>query len=130
MHNMLTRKERTEIFNDNINIVWKKYYLKFIKDNIDEDWDWGCISENLNITIESILENPDKPWDWLFISLNENITIAFIQNNPNYDWEYSSLSCCTFAKEKEEFRNKQYRRYMASYKIQQWWKERTMSPII
>lgn len=40
---MLTRVERTSRFNDNINIVWKKYYLKFIKYNINEDWDWGNI---------------------------------------------------------------------------------------
>ena len=75
-----------------------------IKDNIDLPWNWAWISRNTNITIDFIMDNLDKPFNWIKISENE------------------------FDKEKELFFKETYRKYLAAYKIQQWWKRITMSP--
>ena len=42
------------------------------------------------------------------------------------DWR--RLSYNNFEKEKELFINNKIRKYIAAYKIQQWWKELTLSP--
>ena len=69
-----------------INKEWCKYYLKFIEDNPDKDWNWYYISCNPNITWEIIRDNPDKPWDWYSISMNPNITWEIIRDNPDKRW--------------------------------------------
>ena len=73
-------------------------------------------------------DNPKKPWNWKGISNNPNITWKIIQDTPDKPWDWSCFSYNPFQKEKELFINNQIRKYMAAYKIQQWWKERTMSP--
>ena len=54
--------------------------------------------------MEMIEKYPDKPWNWGYISMNE------------------------FQKDKELFIEEAYNKYIAAYKIQQWWKHITMSP--
>ena len=54
--------------------------------------------------MDIIRENPDKPWDWKGLSYNE------------------------FKKGKELFIEEAYKKHLASYKIQNWWKHITMSP--
>jgi hypothetical protein len=51
-----------------------------------------------------------------------------IRENPDKPWNWSGVSCNEFQKDKEIFIEEAYREYMAAYKIQQWWYERTMSP--
>ena len=41
---------------------------------------------------------------------------------------HTLLSIKTFQKDKELFIEEEYRKYLASYRIQQWWKHITMSP--
>ena len=98
------RKERIKHIRNTINKEWSNHYFKFILDNPDKDWNWGYISYNPNITMDIIREHPDKSWDWDWISMNK------------------------FTKEKEQFVNRKYREYMASYKIQQWCLSILMSP--
>jgi hypothetical protein len=54
-------------------------FLKFIKDNIDKNWNWYSISRHPNISMEIIKNNPQLVWDWHGISQNPNITIEFIK---------------------------------------------------
>ena len=87
-----------------INKEWSSHYFKFISDNPDKPWNWYRLSSNPNITMEIIRDNPVNPWNWNIIS-----------SNP-------------FTKEKEQFINRKYREYMASYKIQQWCLSIILSP--
>ena len=50
------------------------------------------------------VENPDKPWDWYWIQFN------------------------TYAKSKWYFISQEYRRYLAAYRIQQWWHRIRLDP--
>lgn len=57
--------------------------IDFIKDNIDEEWDWYKISKNPGIKMEDIQNNLKLPWVWSQISRNPNLRIDFIKNNTN-----------------------------------------------
>ena len=78
------------------------------------------ISKNENITLDFIKNiNIDK-WDWTHISSSPNITIGDIENNPYYPWVWYFISKNTFLKEKNEFYLKHYKRYFATFRLQQY----------
>lgn len=59
----------------------------------DNDWDWGELSSNPNITLEFIKENLDViPWDWKELSSNQNITPAFIKQHINKPWNWNRIA--------------------------------------
>ena len=78
--------------------------------------------------MDIIRKNPDKPFNWAWISLNPNITIDFIINNLDKPFDWGNISTNKFEKDKELFIEEEYRKYLAAYKIQNWWKHITMSP--
>ena len=107
----------------NPNMTWE-----IIRENPDKPWNWDYISGNPNITWNTIRENPDKPWSWKWISSNPNITFDIIRENPDKPWVWEWISYNEFQKEKELFIEKEFREYIAAYKIQNWWIHITMSP--
>ena len=149
---MYTRKKRTKQYRNDINDAWYKKYFKFIQDNPEKPWDWYGISENPNITMKIVLDNPDKPWNWDWISCNPNITWDIIKDNPKEYWNWYYISCNPnitwdiirdnpdkpwdwvyisknkLQKEKDLFFEEQRKRYLAAYKIQQFWYKHTLSP--
>ena len=62
---------------------------KFIKKNIDKNWDWKRISGYNNITIEMIQEI-DK-WDWAFFSSNVNLTTEIFEKFPDKPWDLNGI---------------------------------------
>ena len=94
--------------------------MKDIKENPDKPWDWS-ISSNPNITMKDILENQDKAWNWYWISGNPNITMQDIKENPAMPWVWEAISENTFTRDKQDSRIQEYRRHLASYRIQQHW---------
>ena len=60
--------------------------MKLIEKYPGKEWEWECISSNINLTIEMIEKYPDKPWDWNSISENPNITIEIIEKYPDKEW--------------------------------------------
>ena len=124
----MSRTKRTKEFRNLLKKRWTQKYWSFIQENKDKPWDWNYISYNPNITMDIIINNPDKPWGWYSISRNPNITWDIIRDNPDKPWNWESLSCNKFTKEQEEFINRKYREYMASYKIQQWCLSIIISP--
>ena len=87
-----TRKYRTKQFRDQVDREWKEYFWKFIKDNSDKPWNWGCLSMNPNITFDIVLAHPDKPWNWIFLSVNPNITFDIVLSYPDKPWYWGFLS--------------------------------------
>ena len=121
---------------DNPQINWDWYEItkhknidwNIINNNPNYPWVIVAVSLNPNITLDIIINNPDNQWNWYCISSNPNITMDIIIDNPDKPWDWNFISMNPFTKEKEQFINRRYREYMAAYKIQQWWKERTLSP--
>ena len=95
--------------------------MKDIMENQDKPWKWDYILMNPNITMNYIKENLDKPLDWDGISLNPNITMKDILENPDKPWDWDGISKNSFTRDKQEFQLQQYRRHLASYRIQQHW---------
>ena len=62
------------------------------------------------------------------ISKNPNITFDNIKDNLDLPWIWKNICKNKFKKEKELFFEKEYKKYLAVYKIQNWWKHITMSP--
>ena len=76
---------------------WEVHYWNFLMKYENKiNWNWKCISQNPNITMEMIEKYIDKPWSWVGISQNK------------------------FTKEKELFYKKYYRIYMATFRLQQY----------
>ena len=100
--------------------------MEFVEKYSDKPWNWGCIAYNPNITMDIVEKYPDKPWDWFWISNNPNITMDIIETNLNKPWSWYNISCNPFNYEKELFIEKRMRKYLAAYKIQQYyWKALT-----
>jgi len=94
--------------------------IEMIEKYPDKPWDWDGISSNPNITMEILEKYPDKPWDWDGISYNPNITMEFIEKYPDKPWDWDGIAENKFTKEKELFRYKYYRIYLATFKLQQY----------
>ena len=90
-----TIKGRLNNFDKYIQSKWGEHYWNFLM-KYEDKIDWDSISYNPNITMEMIENNPDKPRDWDYISYNK------------------------FTKEKELFYLKQYRIYLATFRLQQY----------
>ena len=125
---MSSIQKRTKKVRDTIQREWQKRWWQFILDNQDKSWDWSMISSNPNLTMKDITERPDKDWNWDCISRNKNITMEFIINNPDKPWNWETISKNKFEKDKELFIEEAYKKHLAAYKIQNWWKHITMSP--
>jgi len=98
---VFSRKKRTSLFRQRVEKEWSEYFWEFVLKYSDK-LDWMSISSNPNITMDIIEKYPDKPWDWHGIS----------RNPFNY--------------EKELFIEKRMKKYLAAYKIQQYyWKALT-----
>ena len=102
--------------------------MEIIDNNPDKPLDWNYISCNPNITMEFIDKYPNKPWNWNFISYNPNITMEFINKYPNKPWNWGYISYNKFIKNKNEFILREYKKHLASFKIQQWYHNIRMNP--
>ena len=58
----------------------------------------------------------------------ESSVILTLNENIDEEWDWDRVVETEFKKDKELFIEEEYRKYMAAYKIQQWWKGITMSP--
>ena len=85
-------------------------------------------TNNNNITIEIIEQYPDKRWNWDSISCNPNITMEFINKYPDKPWDWYNISYNKFTKDKNEFILHEYKKHLASFKIQQWYHYIRMNP--
>ena len=100
---MLSRKERVKQVRAQLEKEWHDKWWSFMMEN-EVKLEWGSLSRNPNITMKDIKENPDKPWNWYYIS-----------SNP-FTWN------------KREYLIQQYRRHLASYRIQQHWQRIRSDP--
>ncbi len=96
--------------------------IKFIEKYINQDWNWGGISNNPHITLEFVEKNMDKcwniygyngllsnpiitpefmhkngenlhfEWDWSLFSSNPSVTPEFIEKHPHECWNWRLLS--------------------------------------
>ena len=148
---VIPRKKRTSLFRQQVEKEWSEYYRRFVlkysdklnweliscNPNIsmdiiekypDNPWDWNSISYNPNITMDIIEKYPDKPWNWNAISCNPNITMSFIEKNLDKRWNWYWISRNPFNYEKELFIEKRMRKYLAAYKIQQYYWKSVCNP--
>ena len=100
---VIPRKKRTSLFRQQVEKEWREYLWKFVLKYSDKI-DWREISRSPNITMDFIEKYPDKDWDWCEISRNK------------------------FLKEKKLFTEKQMRKYLAAYRIQQYWDKALTNP--
>ena len=102
--------------------------LKWLIRFPDKKWYWGqsSISNNPNVILEWVERFPDKDWYWSYdgLSSNPNLKLEWIEKYPDKLWEWNSikLSYNTIFEEKAI-------KYMAAYRIQQWWYKITLSPV-
>lgn len=65
--------------------------MEFIKNNLNEEWNWDAISQHPNITWENVVNNPTLSWSWYNLPKNPNITFEIVRNNQDKDWHYADL---------------------------------------
>jgi hypothetical protein len=106
----------------NFDIDWVSRENKFLN-----NWVWGDVSRTKNFKYHWIDMYPDADWDWDYLSTRSNFDVGMIKKYEN-KWNYNTIRKLNFQSFAEDFLEKQQREYMAAYKIQQWWKEITISP--
>ena len=124
---VIPRKKRTSLFRQMLEKEWSEYFWKFVLKYSDKI-DWREISCNPNITMSFIEKYPDKEWDWYWISENPNITMDIIEKCSDKPWNWYWISYNPFNYEKELFTEKQMRKYLAAYRIQQYWDKAITNP--
>lgn len=136
-------------WNYNFNITWVDKFP-------NKPWDWDTIVKRPNISVEWIKKYPNKNWDWEKIINSYMFDLSWLDWFPK-EWtkqralkiieekrmaelkngfskkKYVQHERIIFKKtksqlEKDKFEENKLREYMAAYKIQQWWREITMSP--
>ncbi len=101
-----------------------------ISSNPELPWVWEEISSRPDVTLDFINDNIEKPWDWKTLSNNHNhnLTLDFVVKNIDKPWDWYKISGVRFKTEKQAHRISEYRRYLAAYRIQQWWYRIRMDP--
>ena len=123
--------------------------IEFVRHQIDKPWDWNLISANANITMEAIRSNPDLPWVWNCVSYNPSLDFETILREPSaapmfvavpednvhvspYPVHLPRLPHTeldyVFGGEKSNFMKTMTQRYMAAYRIQQYWHRAVTNP--
>ena len=59
--------------------------MEYVKNHLNENWDWTELTKNSAITANDIIENPTLPWDVSNIIENPNITINDLHQMYNMD---------------------------------------------
>ena len=81
-----TRQYRTKKFREQVKDEWKEQFKNFLDNNLEQPWDWVCLSMNPNITFDIVLAHPEQPWNWRFLSRNPNITFDIVLAHPDKPW--------------------------------------------
>ena len=66
--------------------------MKFVLENINENFSWTSLSKNPAIKLIDIEDNPNLPWNWTYISLNPNLTIEFIEKYIYKNWYWPNIT--------------------------------------
>lgn len=65
--------------------LWKNfghiYDLTFVEENIDRDWDWGYISNNMQITEEFVKNHLDREFSVYSLLKMDSISLEFLYRN-------------------------------------------------
>jgi hypothetical protein len=91
---------------------------------------YSMLNYNPNLTLEFIKANPNYQWDWRRLSRNQHLTMDFVDEYfdlDNTNWNF--ISQHEFTVDKQEFCLIEYHRYLAAYRIQQWWHRIRLDPI-
>jgi hypothetical protein len=122
--------------------------IGFVRHQIDKPWDWNRISANASITMDTVRDNPDLPWVWGWVSCNPNLDfetilrepsavpmfIIYPEDNVHPSMVYAASAKlhqkihCVLGGEKPKFMKAMTRRYMAAYRIQQYWHKAVTNP--
>ena len=120
-------KGRIEHLDKYIQQKWDEHYLEFVLRHKDK-LSWTQVSTNINITQAIIENNLDLELDWYRVSYNPNLTWDFIVKYKDKPWSWCYISRNKFLKEKNLFTEKQMRKYLAAYRIQQYWDKAITNP--
>ena len=118
--------------------------------NLDDAYTRQCLSMNRGISIHDIMEHKHHPaWDWYYVSWRHDLTFDIFMSNPDINWpsygkliktvdipidamnsildhdkfkpHLSGLCANMFISFEKEYLIREYRRHLASYRIQQHW---------
>lgn len=78
--------------------------------------------------MEFIEAHPEYDWKWKWVSDNPNLIMKFVESHHEYEWYTSGVTHNKFSKNKELFMIEEALKYMAVYKIKNWWKKIYYSP--
>lgn len=58
----------------------------------DNSFLWYGISQNPNITFQTVVDNINLPWNWMSLSMNPSINITHVLTPPILQWDWQNLS--------------------------------------
>ena len=95
-----------------------------------ENWTVEAEKKWTEKVLQSVTSNDDDNRHWVSYK-NPNLTLELIESHPEPEWSASEIWSAigiAEAKNKELFIIDEARKYMAVYKIKNWWKEIYYSP--
>ena len=104
----------------------KKLHINWIEKYKEKPWCWGCIHDNDTFYNNFNLNILDKVADianFETLSLFKKVSFEWLEKYPDKPWNYEIISLNS-----DEYYLYHCRRYMAAYRIQQYWYKITISP--
>ena len=71
---------------------WSLEWYKYIHNHMAENWSWCALSENPNLTWNTVMRNQHAPWVFGAMSKNPNITWDIVVANLHLPWDYQIMS--------------------------------------
>ncbi len=96
--------------------------LDYVLNHPEMEWNWELLVNNTNICLADVIQHPEIPWSYSLLSEKEYLTIEFVESNLDKPWDWEALASHDFNISKQTFYLAEYRRHLAAFRIQQWWR--------
>lgn len=123
-----TRRTRWSLIRKHPDLPWR-YHAATIDLQDESDVRLLMNQANINWSRLSVISSADvilktkdlAPWNWSAVSLNKSLTYEHVIQNPDIPWMYSVVPAQRFTEDLA-------RRWMATFKIQQVWRQSISNP--
>lgn len=84
---------------------------------------WGEFSKNNHVTMKFVADHPEFPWVHENLTMNENCTLEILNRYKHsmHSTHQHRVNTKPLLADKEAFIEREYKRHLAAYRIQQYW---------
>jgi 6-phosphogluconate dehydrogenase len=91
-----------------------------VKKNINNPWEWDCLSLNPNMTWSNVMDSPNELWNWHIISGQFDIDWDTVEQNQDKLWNWGQLCRNKFINSRKHFeRRVKHQLFVQTYLLEE-----------